>query len=78
MSGRYHTAGDVAGMFKKPVTFVKRKAAAGEWPAFKVGQEWRFTDDDIDAITQIGRRPATAEGAALLTRSNRRRRKAAS
>ena len=74
---KIHTPAHLAEMFDKPVSFVKKRAAAGDWPAFKVGQEWRFTDDDVAAITRIGRRD-DAERPTLLTRSNRRRRRAAS
>lgn len=78
MTGRFHTARDVGEMFDKSEIFVKRRAATGDWPAFKVGQEWRFTDEDIEAITRIGRREDTAQRVAPLVRSSRRRRKAAS
>lgn len=74
---RIHTAADLAQMFHKPIGFVKKQAAAGTWPAFKVGQEWRFTDDDVTAITRIGRRSEPESGAPILVRS-RGRRKAAS
>lgn len=43
------TSGEVANYLRLDVQTVSRMAAKGELPAIKVGREWRFKKEYIDA-----------------------------
>lgn len=67
------TAHEVAAMLRVSPEYVLRMAKTDQWPCWQRGRVIRFFVEDLEAIKQLGRRPATPAG---LTRQPRRRRPA--
>jgi excisionase family DNA binding protein len=51
------TSEALAARLSVPFRYVRSQAAAHRWPAHKVGQEWRFSPDDVAVIDGMLRRP---------------------
>jgi excisionase family DNA binding protein len=55
MEEKYYTIQDVADRLKVSYRTVFRWVHAGDLPAYKLGQEWRITEEDLKAFLEARR-----------------------
>jgi excisionase family DNA binding protein len=65
MTGPLRDPQHLADLFGVSVTKVRRCAQSGEWPAVRIGKQWRFTDEQIAEIVARHTQPARPRPAAV-------------